>query len=56
MSREGAQSYPNMPIFWSPEEVEYLAGSYMQTQISERKENIRLDYEEICKVCSRSRP
>lgn len=29
--------YPNMPIFWGEDELKYLEGSYMLTQLSERK-------------------
>eukprot|EP00753_Platysulcus_tardus_P017815 PLAT6552.1.p2 GENE.PLAT6552.1~~PLAT6552.1.p2 ORF type:complete len:605 (+),score=328.82 PLAT6552.1:124-1938(+) len=42
------ESYPNMPIFWSPEELEYLTGSYLLQQIRDRKKNIKADYEQIC--------
>ena len=29
--------YPNMPIFWGEDQLKYLEGSYMLTQLSERK-------------------
>lgn len=43
-------SYPNMPIFWSEEELSWLEGSYILTQIADRKRNIKADYEDICRV------
>ena len=41
----------NMPIFWTPKELQYLKGSYMLEQIAERKEAITSDYEAICTLC-----
>jgi hypothetical protein len=43
-------AYPNMPIFWSEEEVGWLAGSFMQQQIADRKGHIKADYDAICDV------
>eukprot|EP01033_Poteriospumella_lacustris_P016856 gene16856-12066_t len=40
----------NMPIFWSPEELKYLQGSYMLKQIEERNHAIAADYQSICNV------
>jgi len=40
----------NMPIFWTPEELAYLQGSYMVTQIEERNAAIEADYATICKL------
>jgi histone-lysine N-methyltransferase SETD3 len=40
----------NMPIFWSPEELEMLAGSHMLTQIDERNDAIGNDYIQICEL------
>ena len=40
----------NIPIFWEDYELEYLTGSYLLTQISERIEAITEDYESICQV------
>lgn len=40
----------NMPIFWSPKELGWLRGSYLLTQIEERKRAIRTDYEAISRV------
>jgi histone-lysine N-methyltransferase SETD3 len=42
------QTLSNMPIFWSEEELEMLAGSYLLTQIDERNDAIAKDYHEIC--------
>lgn len=39
--------YDNMPIFWDAEQLGWLEGSYLLTQISDRKKNIAADYEEI---------
>jgi hypothetical protein len=39
-----------MPIFWSEEELSWLEGSYILTQIADRKRNIKADYEDICRV------
>ncbi|EGB03414.1 hypothetical protein AURANDRAFT_72732 [Aureococcus anophagefferens] len=40
----------NMPIFWQPDELEWLKGSYLLTQIEERKRAIKADYEAICGI------
>lgn len=40
----------NMPIFWSDEELSYLKGSFLLTQIDERNLAIQADYEAICEV------
>lgn len=40
----------NIPIFWSPEELAWLQGSYLLNQISDRNEAIEQDYLAICKV------
>lgn len=40
----------NMPIFWTAEELGYLEGSYLLTQIQERNAAIEADYGAICKV------
>ena len=40
----------NMPIFWSSRELEYLKGSFLLTQIEERKQAIETDYQSICKI------
>lgn len=41
----------NMPIFWSGEELSELAGSFLLTQIAERKAAIENDYKSICDLC-----
>eukprot|EP01032_Pedospumella_encystans_P015705 gene15706-17948_t len=40
----------NMPIFWTPEELKYLEGSYLLEQIDERNIAIEADYLAICNV------
>lgn len=40
----------NMPIFWTEEELGYLQGSYLLTQIDERKLAIDHDYQNICRI------
>jgi hypothetical protein len=40
----------NIPIFWNDEELEYLKGSYLLTQIKDRIEAITEDYYSICEV------
>lgn len=40
----------NMPIFWNEEELAYLQGSFLLTQIDERNLAIESDYETICSV------
>ncbi|CAM9588834.1 unnamed protein product, partial [Phaeothamnion confervicola] len=35
----------NMPIFWSAEELRWLQGSFILTQVDERKEAIETDYQ-----------
>ena len=39
-----------MPIFWSPEELKYLEGSYLLQQIEERNTAIENDYTSICSL------
>lgn len=40
----------NIPIFWDKDELEYLKGSYLLTQIHDRIDAITEDYYSICKV------
>ena len=40
----------NMPIFWKSHELAYLEGSFLLTQIEERKEAIEADYHAICNI------
>ena len=40
----------NMPIFWSPEELAELQGSYLLHQIADRNQAIAEDYHTICAV------
>jgi histone-lysine N-methyltransferase SETD3 len=40
----------NMPIFWGPEELKYLEGSYLLQQIDERNAAIESDYLSICSL------
>ena len=39
-----------MPLFWNEEQLEWLTGSYLLQQVSDRKENIKRDYEQILTV------
>lgn len=43
-------SLSNMPIFWTQNELAYLQGSYLLTQIDERKRAIEADYAAIADV------
>jgi protein-histidine N-methyltransferase len=45
----------NMPIFWSPEELGGLDGSYLLQQIEDRNEAIAEDYHAICQIAPLSR-
>ena len=38
----------NMPVFWTEEELEYLKGSFLLTQIDERNLAMEKDYNDIC--------
>lgn len=40
----------NMPIFWDGDELRYLEGSYLLTQIDERNQAIESDYAAICEL------
>jgi histone-lysine N-methyltransferase SETD3 len=40
----------NIPVFWNDDELEYLKGSYLLTQISDRIDAITDDYYAICQV------
>lgn len=40
----------NMPIFWTPAELNYLQGSYVLTQIHERNAAVEADYAAICRI------
>lgn len=42
----------NMPIFWNEHELQYLEGSHLLTQITDRADAIREDYERICSISS----
>ena len=48
------QTLRNMPIFWTTDELQYLDGSHLQTQIADRSDAIRDDYERICAIVSPS--
>jgi hypothetical protein len=40
----------NIPIFWDQEELKWLQGSYLVTQIGDRVDAITEDYDVICQV------
>eukprot|EP00529_Nitzschia_sp_RCC80_P010994 CAMPEP_0113458566 /NCGR_PEP_ID=MMETSP0014_2-20120614/9989_1 /TAXON_ID=2857 /ORGANISM="Nitzschia sp." /LENGTH=620 /DNA_ID=CAMNT_0000350095 /DNA_START=253 /DNA_END=2113 /DNA_ORIENTATION=+ /assembly_acc=CAM_ASM_000159 len=40
----------NMPIFWTPEELDNLRGSYLIQQIQDRNDAIAEDYYSICQI------
>jgi histone-lysine N-methyltransferase SETD3 len=40
----------NMPIFWSPSELDELTGSYLLHQIADRSAAIAEDYASICQI------
>jgi len=44
------QTLSNMPIFWSPQELDCLMGSYLLRQIEDRNEAIAEDYYAICQI------
>ena len=44
------ETYPNMPLFWNVETLGWLEGSFLTTQVAERKANMQQDYAEICRV------
>jgi histone-lysine N-methyltransferase SETD3 len=43
-------SLSNMPVFWSEEELDYLKGSHILSQIDDRKMAIDSDYHTICEI------
>ena len=43
-------TYPNMPLFWSDEELSWLEGSPVQRQVIDRRASIAADYEAICRA------
>jgi histone-lysine N-methyltransferase SETD3 len=45
----------NIPIFWNNIELEYLKGSYLLTQISDRTDAITEDCDAICHVAPQLR-
>jgi len=40
----------NMPVFWNEEELSYLKGSFLLTQIEERNLAMQADYRSICSI------
>lgn len=46
----------NMPLFWRTEELAFLRGSFLEQQVSERWDNIRLDFEQIVDTLPSVRP
>jgi len=44
------QTLSNIPIFWSQQELSWLQGSYMLSQIQDRNDAIADDYYAICQV------
>lgn len=44
------EAFPNMPLFWSDEQLQWLQGSYLLQQVEDRKANIKRDYEQIIRV------
>lgn len=49
------QTLSNMPIFWTPEELDCLTGSYLLQQIDDRNEAIAEDYYAICQIAPLSK-
>lgn len=49
------QTLSNMPIFWSPQEMDCLRGSYLLQQIQDRNEAIAEDYYAICQIAPLSK-
>lgn len=44
------QHYHNFPIFWTPDELEYLTGSFLLAEIAHYRYSITEDYELACKA------
>ncbi|KAA0173913.1 hypothetical protein FNF27_04671 [Cafeteria roenbergensis] len=44
------KSFPSMPLFWPREQLQWLKGSYILTQVADRRRNLEKDYHEICRV------
>ena len=42
--------YRNMPIFFSPEELKWLKGSFTEERIRDRNEALEQEYDNICEV------
>ncbi|MGK3744469.1 MAG: histone-lysine N-methyltransferase SETD3 [Bacillariaceae sp.] len=49
------QTLSNMPIFWSPQEMDCLRGSYLLQQIEDRNDAIAEDYYAICQIAPLSK-
>lgn len=45
------QDYTNFPIFWEADKLEWLTGSPLLTDIKERNDNMKGDYDELCVLC-----
>lgn len=44
------KSFPHIPIFWSPDELKYLEGSFLFSEIIERNRSIWEDYCTVCRI------
>lgn len=49
------QTLRNMPIFWTPDELAGLEGSYLLHQINDRNQAITEDYQAICQIAPLSK-
>jgi histone-lysine N-methyltransferase SETD3 len=43
--------FSNMPVLWKHEELKWLKGSFMATEIKERRSMLFCEYSEICSLC-----
>jgi len=44
------RSFDSIPLFWGRDQLQGLQGSYLLTQVAERRRNLERDYHEICRA------
>ena len=44
------ETFPNVPLYWSEEDLSYLRGSHMLYLIKDRLENLEMDYNVLCET------
>ena len=44
------RDFSSNPLYWGEDDLLHLQGSYLLQRIEHRRQNLQLDYEEICSI------